>query len=152
MPADVDTGIELSLFLRRNTRWVRVFCYYNCGAEPPHGGVKSDEATVPIEWSVGEFEGLGTAIDKWVRDVRSIVKIPDNHLPDIPLEYSLYSDEIGVHYKIVMETLDSEVNWLPSTNKIIFEPRDAFDISWAAFLFYHKTMSALLEKIKAYTP
>ena len=150
MAVDVDTGFEFSLFLRRNAKWVRVFTYYNCGEEPPHGGVRSEEAVNQVEWTVGEFERLGVAIDGWVRDIRGMVKIPDNHLPDLPLDYKIESDEDGVHYKITMETLDSEVNWSPDTKKIVFEPRDAFDISWAAFLFYHKTMNALLEKIRGY--
>lgn len=143
-----DYGIEIKLLLQSDGGWEGVYTYYNHGLEPPHGGVRS-EAADATTWKVGKLEGLLHSTDIWIRAIAGFIKLPKDHNPDLPLEYSLKPQENGdLLLAVKMETLESTMRWDKATGNVIFNARDAFDLSWEGFLYYKIILEDFVAKIK----
>lgn len=148
MTLPTEYGLDISLMLKPNADWVCVYTYYNHGLEPPHGGVKSD-AVSETTWKVEKLEALLHSTDIWIRAIAGFYKLPKNHNPDLPLEYSLKPEENGdLLLAVKMETLESTMRWDKANGNIIFAARDAFDLSWEGFLYYKIILEDFVAKIK----
>ncbi len=148
-------AIELSLMLYQDGesgQWVRSFTYYNHGLEPPYGGVKSDETTVPIVMSIDDLRANIKSIESFIKHIINVVKtikpVPKNAIPDSPLELSVTPQENTLDYVIEMESMQLTVIYDKATKEITFKPRSSYDVSWQGFLFYHETMEDFLAEIE----
>jgi len=148
MALPTDYGIEIKLLLKSDGGWGGFYTYYNHGLEPPLGGVRSDAADEAI-WKVEKAESLLHSTDIWIRYITDNLKIPKNHNPDLPLEYSLSVEDNGdLLLELKMETLESTIRWDKATGNITFNARDAFDLSWDGFLYYKTILEDFVAKIK----
>lgn len=151
MPLEAGFGIDFTMLVSPSSEWTSMYTYYNHGLEPPHGGVKSDETGADLKMNIGWFDRVMGWTDDFIGFIGGMCDCPDKHDPDLPLEYKLEIDGNGVGdviLNITMETLDAEFIWEKSTGLIIFKARDAFDLSWAGFLFYMKALKDFSSKIK----
>ncbi len=145
-------AMEMSLVLYHEGEWAVSFTYYNHGAEPPYGGVRSVELLLPHVITLTELKENIFAIDKFIDHVVNVVKtikpVPKNPVPDRPLEYSveLVGDELK--YKIEMESMLVAATYDKTTEEITFAPRDAYDVSWQGFLFFCETIKDFQTEIE----
>lgn len=148
MALPTDYGIEIKLLLQSGGGWRGVYVYYNHGLEPPHGGVRG-EAAGATTWKIEKLEGLLNSTDIWIKSIAGFIKLPKNHNPDLPLEYSLSVEDNGdLLLAVKMETLESTMRWDKVAGNIIFAARDAFDLSWEGFLYYKIILDDFMAKIK----
>jgi len=151
MPLEAGFGIDLTMLICPSSEWTSIYTYYNHGLEPPHGGVSSDETATDLVMTVGWFNRIMGWTDDFIGFIGKMCDCPSKHDPDLPLEYKLEIDGNGagdVILNITMETLDAVFIWSKATGLITFSPRDAFDLSWAGFLFYVKCLKDFSVKIK----
>jgi len=151
--ANYNYAIEISVMLYHDGEWVRTFTYYNHGETPPYGGVKSDATTSPVVMTVAEFENNVRAIEAWkkhvVRVVSSTKPIPDDGVPDTPVEYKVEIVSGELRYHLNMASIDMDVAYHLTNKTVTFATRSALDVSWRGFLFHQETMLDFLTQIKA---
>lgn len=149
MALEPDFGIQVTLVLPVAGNWEHLYTYYNHGAEPPFGGVRSDEVVEEAEWAMPQLDRATQHTETWIKQVRGLLNLPMIHDPDLPLTYDLKVGISGnVTIDLKMETLDMGIEWEKADNIVVFRPRPAFDLSWAGFLFYNKAIGDFINKIK----
>lgn len=156
MPLEAGFGIDLTMLICPSSEWTAMYTYYNHGLEPPYGGVRSDETSLDLEMTVGWFDRTLGWTDDWVGYISMITGNHVKHDPDLPLEYRLRVleqdeppyNEGDVVLNITSESLDAEFAWIKASGLIVFKARDAFDLSWAGYLFYMKVLKDFSAKVK----
>jgi len=144
---------ELSLVLSDGDEYNAIATYYDGGAEPPYGGVKALALPQDADFTIEQATFLLNAVDGWIDRVIEIMK-PGVSMtrcasPDLDMETKMWMDGDDLKLIIGTETLDAEFIYNPNDlDRIIMKARDAFDLSWCGFLYYHETLRRYLKKIK----
>jgi len=147
-----DYAIEMSILLFHAEEWISTFTYYNHGECPPDGGVKSDARGSPVVMDIEEFENNVWSIEAWkrlvVRAVSSTNPIPEDGIPDTPIEYKVETVSGELRYHLNMASIDMDIAYHLTNKTVTFATRSALDVSWRGFLFHQETMLDFLTQIK----
>lgn len=145
----IQTGINSSSVFKIDELPVDIFAeYQKLDTVEVNGSISSPLRASDLIMTIDVAGEVLTSLRIWIGSIISTQKITVSERPDHPYELTVSISAPGMNYNIEMETLDQTIIWDSAAETFTMSPRQAFDLSIEAFIYYLDTLDDLLNAVK----